>query len=63
MARKAKRHSAKAPKWPIVNFTKFKFKPEFSPFCRLLLFWEFVLCGLCVFGAAVLLLLKLVNRL
>lgn len=63
MARKAKRHSAKMPKWPIINFTTFNFKPELSPFFRVLLFLEFILCGFCVFGATVLALLKFVNYL
>ncbi len=63
MARKAKRRPRSAAEWPIINFTNFYFKPELSVFFRLLLLLEFVLCGLCVLGTAVLALLKFVNRL
>ncbi|MGI5825996.1 MAG: hypothetical protein ACOX50_01135 [Patescibacteria group bacterium] len=60
MARKAKGRPSAAD-WPIINFTNFYWKPEISPFFRVLLLVELVLCGLCVFGACILVLIKLIN--
>jgi hypothetical protein len=54
MAKKKKTGSS----WPIINFTLLDFKPEFSPFVRVLLLAELVLVGLCVLISLALTLLK-----
>ena len=57
MARKVQR-AAKASWFPVENFTNFSFKPELSPFFRVAIFIELILCSLCVLGALFLAILK-----
>lgn len=60
MARKVQK--LRKEKWfPVENFTNFYFKPDLSPFFRVVIFLELVLCSLCVLGALFLAVLKLLN--
>jgi len=62
MARKVQR-AAKASWFPIENFTNFYFKPDLSPFFRVAIFIELVLCSLCVLGTLFLAVLKFIGNL
>jgi len=50
MARKAK-DLAGRQQFPVENFTNFSFKPDWNPIFKAMIITEFILCGLCVLGA------------